>query len=222
MVRSPGQLPNRLNTDHTHLKSEIIDDETREPAEFPEAGGGLTVDNQSDPPAEVTTLIAPGALLSNDEATLSTSHPFGEAATGAENANAAHVITAEEGEADASTNATAVDEFADASSHAFTTGDGDAYANSEAQAGGSGEAFTSPTARNTGSGPAEVTATATTVTGRARSGVKAVRGVDEVSLTVVVTAAGLKEMILVGVPTADPAVAGRVWNDGGTLKISAG
>jgi hypothetical protein len=34
------------------------------------AAGGVTVDNQSDPPAEVTTLIAPGATISGDEATL--------------------------------------------------------------------------------------------------------------------------------------------------------
>jgi len=27
---------------------------------------------------------------------------------------------------------------------------------------------------------------------------------------------------MTGLPTSDPAVAGRIWNDGGTLKISAG
>jgi hypothetical protein len=36
----------------------------------PAGGAGVTVDNQSDPPAEVTTLIAPGATLAPDEATL--------------------------------------------------------------------------------------------------------------------------------------------------------
>lgn len=34
------------------------------------SGGGLIVDNQSDPPAEVTTLIVPGATITGDEATL--------------------------------------------------------------------------------------------------------------------------------------------------------
>lgn len=33
-------------------------------------GGGVTVDNQDDPPAEVTTIIAPGATIEGDTATL--------------------------------------------------------------------------------------------------------------------------------------------------------
>lgn len=35
-------------------------------------GAGLTVDNGTDPPTEVTTLVAPGATISGDEATLAT------------------------------------------------------------------------------------------------------------------------------------------------------
>jgi hypothetical protein len=34
-------------------------------------GGGVTIDNQSDPPASVTTLVAPGATISGSEADLS-------------------------------------------------------------------------------------------------------------------------------------------------------
>ena len=30
------------------------------------------------------------------------------------------------------------------------------------------------------------------------------------------------EIILDGIPTSDPATAGQLWNDAGTLKISAG
>jgi hypothetical protein len=33
---------------------------------------------------------------------------------------------------------------------------------------------------------------------------------------------GRQPLILTGLPTADPGVAGAVWNDAGTLKISAG
>lgn len=47
-------------TDHYHVALGV--DQT--------PGGGVTVDNQTDPPAEVTTLIAPGATISGDEATL--------------------------------------------------------------------------------------------------------------------------------------------------------
>jgi hypothetical protein len=36
----------------------------------PDGAAAITVDNQSDPPAEVTTLVAPGATISGDEATL--------------------------------------------------------------------------------------------------------------------------------------------------------
>ena len=35
-----------------------------------------------------------------------------------------------------------------------------------------------------------------------------------------VTATGTANVIVI--PTADPAVAGAIWNDGGTLSISAG
>lgn len=45
---------------------------------FAGGGGGVTVDNQSDPPAEVTTLIAPGAVIVGEEATLTPITTFTE------------------------------------------------------------------------------------------------------------------------------------------------
>lgn len=39
-------------------------------------GGGVTVDNEVDPPAEVTTIIAPGAVIAGDEATLVAPFPL--------------------------------------------------------------------------------------------------------------------------------------------------
>jgi len=45
---------------HKHLRTDILDDSAQ-----PDPGGtGVTVDNQSDPPASVTTLVAPGADVS--------------------------------------------------------------------------------------------------------------------------------------------------------------
>lgn len=42
---------------HKHLASDILVEETGSPA----SSGGVSVDNGTDPPAEVTTLVAPGA-----------------------------------------------------------------------------------------------------------------------------------------------------------------
>lgn len=60
-------MPIRLNADgtlpHTITQTEAVADL--------ELGGGVTVDNQSDPPAEVTTIVAPGASIAGDEADLS-------------------------------------------------------------------------------------------------------------------------------------------------------
>lgn len=59
---------------------------TISPAPVPNAleagsgGGGVTVDNQSDPPTEVTSIIARGATLSGDEADLGVSLRVTEAA----------------------------------------------------------------------------------------------------------------------------------------------
>lgn len=54
---------------HRHLAADILDLDTGEQAVL---GGAMTVDNQSDPPAAVTTIVAPGADVSvPGQATLS-------------------------------------------------------------------------------------------------------------------------------------------------------
>lgn len=55
---------------HLHTDDQIIDSETADPATFG-TGAGVTVDNQDDPPSEVTTLVVPGATIVGDAADLS-------------------------------------------------------------------------------------------------------------------------------------------------------
>lgn len=52
---------------HKHLASDILAESTGEP---PTGSASLSVDNGVDPPAEVTTLVAPGAAVDGDTATL--------------------------------------------------------------------------------------------------------------------------------------------------------
>lgn len=58
---------------HKHLAADIINEETREPEDLASGGTGVLVDNQSDPPAPVTTIVAPGAVIAGDTATLEVS-----------------------------------------------------------------------------------------------------------------------------------------------------
>lgn len=44
---------------------------------------------------------------------------------------------------------------------------------------------------------------------------------DDLTATGVVTLSG-QSVLMTALPTADPLVAGRLWNDSGTLKVSAG
>jgi hypothetical protein len=130
-------------------------------------------------------------------------------------------------DADARSRAETVDGDADAGSYARVTGGGDAAAISQAESQGAGYAAAYPYALATGSGPAyagpvassqsglaNATTIATADTGVPTSGVKAVRGATEASLIVSVSSGGVASFIAVGLPTADPGIAGQLYSDG--------
>src|SRR3954447_20755796 len=54
-----------------------VETPTAEAERAPWGGGGVTVDNGTDPPMSVTTLIAPGAQISGSEAALLTTYLLG-------------------------------------------------------------------------------------------------------------------------------------------------
>lgn len=153
-------------------------------------------------------------------------------ATGAALAHAPHQAFSVDGSADTSRGATATGNGdADVAGLAAST-TGNATANSSATAtSGDASARASATA---GSGAADVAATATTTSGDATSGASSLtttgtaytalfaeRGAVSVSIELNVTDT-LKQIIVLGLPTADPAVAGQLWNSTGTVKVSAG
>lgn len=167
------------------------------------AGGSLTVDNQSDPPAAVTTLIAPGATIAGDEATLSATNVT---ATGADNADA-QLNAVAEGSGHAFANSAATTDgagLADASIFALANGDGTANAGPEAQTNGTGTAFADCKAEALGTGNANVRATAETVSGTASAAALAIRDTAKAGMEAVVDGTSARMAFNGTTPIAKP------------------
>ena len=160
-------------------------------------GGSLTVDNQSDPPAEVTSLVAVGATISGDEATLGGRFYAQDTDPGAVGAGAVwkdttlsgsstkwwernadndgwdaaavrRTVSSGDNVSNAGTYASAVGAgIADARIFATASGDGPANASAHANTDGDGEADASAVAIAGGSGDAYGLTYAQTVDGTA-------------------------------------------------------
>lgn len=119
------------------------------------------------------------------------------------------------GTATANNVATGVDGAASTNASAQTSGVGDAFARNDAVANGSGFAQSALTA-TAGAGDAQsfMEAYSSDPGGYAESYLLAGRGAGEASIHCKVTAAGLVQHIVTGLPSADPGVAGQLFTVG--------
>lgn len=62
-----------IDYSHEHTSRQIMDANNVKTPINPTGGGGVEVDNGTDPPAEVTTIVAPGATIEGGTATLAAS-----------------------------------------------------------------------------------------------------------------------------------------------------
>jgi type II secretory pathway pseudopilin PulG len=165
----------------------------------------VTADAQGEGDAELTVLAQVGSE-GTATALLKADAPSGG------DANARAIANAPDGVADASRTATAANWRARANTTVGASNGDFAEAYTDVSAGAAGNARTRLNARVTG-------------TGTASAEVRAYKDGDDVTgvgLRVEATAAGGYKAFLDGLPTADPAEAGRLWNDSGALMISAG
>lgn len=124
------------------------------------------------------------------------------------NATAGPSAQSQSGGADAKASATSASSTADAGPYAQATA-GSAYVGASANS-QTGTADASSEARVNGAG------------GEATSGLSAYRNGTTLSVALRVGTNGVRHLNVAGLPTSNPAVAGDLWNDSGTLKISAG
>jgi hypothetical protein len=147
--------------------------------------GGVMVDNTVDPPAAVTTLVAPGATIAGDEATLRRVVVVGTAdedvTVGSYGQSPGDgIVTAQLWATTAGLGGAIASQLANAN------GDGDAETPSTASTSGTGNATSGVKAEASGSGNADVTSYAYAETGQAIAGMKAWRGVVTAGLDAVV------------------------------------
>lgn len=129
-----------------------------------------------------------------------------------------------------SSGSTGGDGSVDASHTATVGGDGIANGKCNAVVQGDGDADASVRANVVGDGDATAVVVAeigNNASGTATAGFKATSlalglGTDTIGLVATAVTGGDLQLLAIGIPTADPLVAGAIWSDGGVLTVSAG